>query len=95
MESLSEAQREVLEDYAHEPEIAPGEVFYFEAFGDLSTCRMIGMTAGPIPWRDIVHYADRAGLDAEEAEAFTTIIRTMDRAWLDHQAEKGKRSDDE
>ena len=46
------------------------------------------MGPGPIPWRDIVAYADRAGLDRGEAEALVTIIRAMDDAWLSFNAEE-------
>lgn len=58
------------------------------AFERLSTCRSVGMGLGPIPWRDIVAYADRVGLDRGEAGALVTIIEAMDRAYLDFHNEK-------
>ena len=46
------------------------------------------MSAGPIPWRDIIDYGERAGLDPGEIEALVEIVRTMDGAWLDWQADR-------
>ena len=49
------------------------------------------MAAGPIPWRDIVAYADRFRLDHGETEALVSIVLEMDRAWLAHHAERESR----
>lgn len=49
------------------------------------------MAPGPIPWRDIVAYADRIGLDRGETDALIEIISQMDTAWLAfHEASDGK-----
>jgi len=53
------------------------------AFHDLSTCRAVGMTIGPIPWTAIVAYADRAGFTGSTATAFVEVIRTMDLGYLE------------
>lgn len=61
-----------------------------KSFHDLSTERSVGMSLGPIPWSKIVMYADRVGLDFDVAEAFIDIIRTMDVAFMKHNAEASK-----
>ena len=61
------------------PEI---EDWLIRAFFRLSTCREIGMAVGPIPWSSIVDYADRAGLKGDSAETFTTIMMSLDHAYL-------------
>ena len=73
-----------------EPEILEVEGFYLEAFSRLSTCRQLGMSPGPIPWRDIRDYAIDAGLDWTETGVFTEIIHTMDSAWLEWQRKHSK-----
>jgi hypothetical protein len=49
-----------------------------QAWGDLSTCRQIGMAVGPIPWTAIVAWCDRRGLDPDAAELVTRVIRVLD-----------------
>lgn len=63
------------------------------AWGDLSTCRGIGMAAGPIPWTAIVHWCEFHGLDHEATQVVIYVIRTLDieRA----EAEQTKRALDE
>ena len=46
------------------------------------------MSHGPIPWRDIVAYADRAGLNDRESDVLVEVIQTMDAAWLDYHKPK-------
>lgn len=61
----------------------PGDDFLLTAFYDLSSCRQLGDgVPGPVPWHIIVQYADRAGLDPENAEALIRIIREMDSGYL-------------
>jgi len=65
-----------------EPLLLPGDEFYMTAFYRLDTCRSIGMSYGPIPWRDIVMYADREGLDSDLVQLFVYVIRSMDGEYL-------------
>lgn len=74
--------------YTEEPCLLPGDEFYMKAFWDLGTGRAIGFAIGPIPWRDIVEYADRHKLDEDVAGAFVYVIREMDAKYLAHVAEK-------
>ena len=78
------AKRRGLPDwYLDEPYVPPDiRSLYFEAFDDLCTTRQRGFDLGPIPWDQIVNYADRSNLDPANAQAFVRVIREMDSAWL-------------
>jgi hypothetical protein len=74
--------------YLERPPEGLTDEFYRAAFNDLGTERSIGMSLGPIPWSKIVAYAEFVGLDWPNTYAFVEIIRKMDRAWMEDQAEK-------
>ena len=57
-----------------------------KAFNDLGTERQIGMALGPLPWSKIVKYAGHYHLEPDVTEAFVDIMRTMDVAYLDYNA---------
>ena len=65
-----------------------------KSFHDLSTERSVGMSLGPIPWSKIVQYADRYQLEPDVTEAFIDIIRTMDVAYMKHNANEQKKTAD-
>jgi len=71
-----------------EPPRLPNENFYLRAFNDLTTCRDVGTSIGPIPWRDIFVYAGFKGLEHDLIDPFIQIIREMDSAYLDYQRDK-------
>ena len=50
------------------------------------------MSLGPIPWSKIVTYADWYQLEPDVTEAFVDIIRTMDVAFMNHNAAESKRT---
>ena len=65
-----------LPDWAEqEPYLEPAENWLLDAYFDLSTGRGID---GCIPWRDMVSYADYAGLDTDVARSFVQIMRNVD-----------------
>lgn len=66
------------------PSLVPGLDFYFAAFNELTTCRAVGMGAGPIPWTAIQEYADRQELDGEDRACLLYLVRAMDNAYLEH-----------
>lgn len=66
------------------PELRMGLELFYGAFWDLSTCRPIGMSEGPISWLSIDAYATARGLDAEQRDDLQFFVRTMDRAYLEH-----------
>jgi len=41
------------------------------------------MSAGPIPWRDIINFAHYMELDEDFIDPFLRIIRAMDDAYLE------------
>jgi hypothetical protein len=82
--------------YLEQPHKGPLDDFWLAAFWTLSTCRQIGFSTGPIPWRDVVRYAEYVGLDRENADALEVIIRELDGAYLGHIAEEqGKQREQE
>lgn len=87
MEQGIEKGRKPPEWFLDCPESLPTDEFYLSAFWDLSTCRGMGMSIGPIPWHHIRDYADFAGLDPENGFAFASVIRRLDAAYLTHMSE--------
>lgn len=76
---------------ANAPELLPGLDLYFDAFWELTTCRsFIGMSGlpGPIPWSAIDAYAQRLGLEGEDLEHFTRLLRALDDELLDYTRSK-------
>lgn len=45
------------------------------------------MTAGPIPADKIIWYAEQLEMDLVEQDAFESVIRQVDVAWLNMQAQ--------
>jgi hypothetical protein len=91
IEAAAAKGRDLPEWFMDEPFLEPGDDFYLKAFRDLDTCRAYGMSAGPIPWKDIVYYAERSFLDEDLINPFVYIIRAMDngfREWLNKESEK-------
>jgi hypothetical protein len=66
--------------------------FYMAAFWDLSTCRPMGMTVGPIPWDKIQAYAEFADLNRELAQVFGIVIRRMDIVFMDDMREQSEKA---
>ncbi len=50
-----------------------------EAWGDLMTCRPIGMDVGPVPWDKAMDWCDRHGLDRHASRIVWTVIQRIDR----------------
>ncbi len=73
------------------PESTPEDDFYLKAFWDLSSTRSIGFGVGPIPWDQIVSYADRMGLEPDIAQGFVRIIQALDGTYLIWQEDERKK----
>lgn len=67
------------------PELLPWLYGEYEAFFELSTCRMDGV----IPWTAIHHYATAQGFadDVEQLQRFTWLMRAMDKVYIEKKAE--------
>jgi hypothetical protein len=72
------------------PELWMGLELFYTAFMDLTTCRPLGMSEGPIPWTAIVQYCDRNGIEDEQREDMFFHLRSMDTAYLKHRADTSK-----
>jgi hypothetical protein len=72
--------------FKNAPELRLGSQFAFDAFFELSTCRQVGFAPGPIPWRDIIEYGSFHGLERDSLADLIVLIRTMDKAYLEHVA---------
>lgn len=83
--------RDLPQWYVDEPLLLPTSEFFLNAFADLSTERQMGMGLGPIPWSVTQLYAERKQLDPQMTEAFVTVIRTMDAAYLDWHAQEAEK----
>lgn len=77
------------EPWKDPPQIEPLYTWYMEAFSDLSTCRQLGFSAGPIPWIAICEYIDRE--EIEDCEMFTFLIRSMDNEYLKYVKEESEK----
>lgn len=87
MERETAAGRDV-PAFLKRPDLEPGLDFYMVAFNELSTCRQMGMSVGPIPWDAVQAYADSFGLDDETADTLLRMVRALDAAFLAHVREK-------
>lgn len=72
------------------PQLAFGMQMYFTAFLDLTSCRQLGMTLGPIPWTAVNDYAIDLGLDEESTEDLHHFVRAMDNVYVSHHSKKVK-----
>lgn len=69
--------------YLDEPDLLPGDFLFIRAFFALSTCRAVGMGAGPIPWTAITEYADRLGLSWAMRRLFEDVMASLDETYMD------------
>lgn len=76
----------VPERIANAPELFPWLHGEYEAFFELSTCRVDGV----IPWTAIHHYASVHGFadSLRDFERFTWLVRAMDKVYVEKKAEK-------
>jgi hypothetical protein len=58
------------------------------AFMELSTCRAMGLTLGPIPWTAIRDYANELELVEYSRELLFSAIRGLDRVLLEYYGSK-------
>jgi len=70
------------------PILTPGLELFDISFMDLSCCRQIGMSLGPIPWTAITDYCKFNKIREEQTCDMHYLIRKMDEAYLDHCGKK-------
>lgn len=66
-----------------------GFEFFYDAFRELSTTRQSGFNIGPIPFTAIADYFTIYNIDGDFFD-FSSVIRRMDEAYLDMNAEDMK-----
>lgn len=68
-----------------------GDEFYLAAFWELSSTRSQGWGEGQIPWTAMKDYAEFHELEDDVARAFVQVMRAMDSAYLEWQADESRR----
>ena len=71
-------------------ELHPGLNLFYTAFLDLTSCRTLGYSEGPISWLTIHHYCEANGIEGEQREDMFYHIAHLDKAYLDWAAKKQK-----
>ncbi len=87
---MSEESGTTLKALADRPEIEPQLEWLWEAFWDLSGDRQIGFSAGPIMWASIDAYARRHRIVGDSFDRLASLLRQMDREYLQVSAEMAK-----
>ena len=65
------------------PTLWHGLGFYYSAFLSLSSCRIIGMSEGRIPWTAAREFAKQHELQEDEFEDLWALLSMMDGAYLE------------
>jgi hypothetical protein len=86
-------QAEARAKIAETPLVSNQAKWFFKAFRELETERMIGMDVGQIPVGRIHEYAKHYKLSLRESEAFKRIIMNLDYKTLTIRAEKRKKEE--
>ena len=66
------------------PDLEYEHQWFISVFYDLSTCRHIGMSAGPIPYVAILDYICYWQIDKESADLLIEVIKALDAVYLDY-----------
>lgn len=92
IESALKQKMPIPDKIANAPELLTGLELYYDAFLELSTCRMFSMgVVGPIPWTAVLNYAESHGLAGEDDfYLLVSYIRGMDEVFMKHMAKKMK-----
>lgn len=74
------------------PDLQVGLNFYYEAFLDLTTCRVIGGmgSEGPITWLVIDQYCKANDITGEQREDLFYHISKLDSAYMEHRLQEAK-----
>ena len=68
------------------PDMPPGWDWIWEAWIDLSSCRMVGFGVGPIPWTAMKAWADDKNLNCIERQDLYHLIPSADAIFLAERA---------
>lgn len=65
-----------------------GFQWLWEAFVELTSCRQMGMSVGPIPWTAIQKYAEAHQLTDGETWLLHGVVQHLDEIFITHHIEK-------
>lgn len=88
-----QAGEDLPEKIKNAPELLRGLVLYYNAFQDLSSCRNLGMSLGPIPWDAINGYCLTYDITGEQREDMFYFVNVMDSVYRAH-VDKGTKTPD-
>lgn len=60
----------------------------YDGFLELTSCRFIGMSEGPIPWTAMNTYCEVFDIHGEHKLDFFFLVRSLDNSYLNYQANK-------
>ena len=60
----------------------------YDGFLELTSCRDVGMSEGPIPWTAMNTYCEVFDIHGEHKLDFFYLVRSLDNAYLNYQANK-------
>lgn len=61
-----------------------GLELFWEAFWELTTCRSVGFSMGPIPWLAMREYAVTFEMGGDQQDDLFYLVREMDNAYINH-----------
>lgn len=76
------------------PELNAGLGLYYIAFLDLTGCRQLGESIGPIDWLAVDRYCTRYNIKGEQYEDMHYYLGKMDLAFMEHYRDKRKAEHD-
>lgn len=68
---------------ANAPELHPGLYLFYTAFLDLTSCRTLGYSEGPISWLAIHYYCEANEIEGEQREDVFYHVSHLDKTYLD------------
>jgi hypothetical protein len=75
---------------SEEPDSDPAVAIAIRAWNEVSTCRAIGMSIGPVPVSAIDSWCDRHGLDFDVAEHLKAALLYVDGDYMARMAARQK-----
>jgi hypothetical protein len=85
-------QQAAAEWMSHAPKVEDDYRIYWNGFHELTSCRQLGMTVGPIPFTAIAEYTQFYPFMEAEAHFFVDVIRRIDNAYLKLLHKKGEQT---
>lgn len=74
------------------PELLHGLELFYNGFQDLSSCRSVGFSIGPIPWTATDQYCTRFKIRGDQRDDFFYYVELMDEAYRAYVDKKSKPS---